>query len=69
VAYLFIYSGAAFIITAGLAWSAVASRSEFVTYCVSVIVILNALVWVCDGCCHAIVHDDRNQSAYFQQIS
>ena len=34
IAYVFIYTGAAFILVAGLAWSAYAARSEFVTYCV-----------------------------------
>jgi hypothetical protein len=49
MAYLFIYSGAAFVLTAGLAWSAVSSRSEFITYCFGYVMGVVMLMFITVG--------------------
>ena len=33
IAYLLMYTGAGLILTAGIGWSAAASKNEFITYC------------------------------------
>lgn len=33
MAYILMYTGAGLLLTAGMGWSAAASKSEFVTYC------------------------------------
>ena len=35
IAYCLMYTGAGLLLTAGIGWSAAASKNEFITYCVS----------------------------------